>query len=333
MSYVADPDLAAFLNRLPKTETHLHIEGAAPYDLLQTLHPAPFLGAPACWDDDFRYDSFGHFATFFDQVIFRWYTSAERYHQACKLIFAKVQAQNVKYLETSICLMLLPRLGCSGPELMDAILSAAPLGLEVRVFAGICRDDYQGPMKPIIDDLVNWEKLAGIDLHGFETLPIDSWTPEVWARARAAGKFTKAHAGEFGGAGNVREVVERLGVNRVEHGVRAAEDPEVMKLLVDRDVTLDVCPISNVKLRVAPTMAQHPIRTLMAAGVRCTVNSDDPIAFGNTLNEDYTALVQDLNYTRRELVQVARNGFEIALLAPEQKRAYLTELDEMLAAL
>jgi adenosine deaminase len=93
--------------------------------------------------------------------------------------------------------------------------------------------------------------------------------------------------------------------------VRSIEDPAVVDLLVEKDVTLDVCPISNLKLQVdgVPTMAEHPIRRLFDAGVRCTINSDDPFMFGNTLSEEYYALATDLNFTNEELAQIAANGF------------------------
>ena len=105
----------------------------------------------------------------------------------------------------------------------------------------------------------------------------------VWARVRAAGKVTKCHAGEFDGAHRVREAITELGVTRIQHGVRAIEDPSVVALAAEQGVTFDVCPISNVRLQVFPSIAEHPIRRLGEAGVRCTVSTDDPLCFGNTV--------------------------------------------------
>jgi adenosine deaminase len=115
----------------------------------------------------------------------------------------------------------------------------------------------------------------------------------------------------------VRAVVERLGVRRVQHGVRAIEDPEVVALLVREGVTLDITPISNVKLQVVPSLREHPLRALLAAGVRCTVSTDDPLIFGNTLTDEYVGLATEAGFTRAELVQVARNGFLAGTMAED----------------
>jgi adenine deaminase len=118
-------------------------------------------------------------------------------------------------------------------------------------------------------------------------------------------------------------------VKRVQHGVQSVDDPAVVQLLRERDVTCDVCPISNVKLRVAPSMREHPIRRLFDAGVRCTISTDDPFSFGNTLSEEYAALAMDLGFTRRELVQIARNGFEVATMDAATRQAIFAELDRL----
>src|SRR5690606_39566956 len=89
------------------------------------------------------------------------------------------------------------------------------------------------------------------------------------------------------GPHRVREAIDQLGVTRIQHGVRAIEDPDVVALAIDRDVTFDVCPLSNVRLAVAPSLAEHPLRRLTDAGVRCTISTDDPLVFANTLNGEY----------------------------------------------
>jgi adenosine deaminase len=180
---------------------------------------------------------------------------------------------------------------------------------------GMCHNDYTGLGKKIIDDCIYWEKLTGIDLHGPEYWPLEPWTAKVWKSAADAGKFLKAHAGEFMPASFVKRCIEELGVRRIQHGVRCIEDPEVVALIKDLDVTLDVCPISNVKLQVEgiTKMSEHPIRELFDAGVRCTINSDDPFMFGNSLSEEYYALATDLNFTEKELEKIAQNGFDIAI--------------------
>ncbi len=320
---------AEFIQSLPKTETHLHIEGALPYELLRTLDPATYPENPYFYEPDFRFESFPKF----DEVLLGhalpWYVSAERYHEAAKAIFARHVAQNVRYVETSFHLPVAMFTNTPAAELIAAIRSAVPAGLEVRIFAGMLRTDYTGPMQAIIDDLVNLEDLAGVDLHGYEPVPTEAWTASVWQRLRDAGKVTKCHAGEFDGARRVREAIEQLGVTRVQHGIRAIEDPAVVALAAERGVTFDVCPISNVRLQVAPSLSAHPLRRLTEAGVRCTISTDDPLVFGNTLNGEYAALAAEAGYTRAELAQLARNGWAVASVDTATRDVALGEIDRL----
>lgn len=327
-----DADLALFLDRLPKTETHLHLEGAIPWKLLREFDAVRFGDEPVFFHPEFRYADFGHFNRVILDHAVAWFTSAENYARVARIVFAGLVKQNVKYLETSVHLGAIAHLPESGPEALAAIRAEIPAGLEVRIFLGMCRDDY-GRMGAKIEEALDWEGLDGIDLHGVETLPLEAWTDDVWRRAREKGKFTKAHAGEFGPAAHVREVVERLGVDRIEHGVRAADDPEVVAFLIDRGVTLDVCPVSNLKLQVAPSIQAHPIAQLHAAGVRCTVNSDDPFFFGTTLSNEYAVLAREGGFSRRELARLARNGFDIALLPEAARAQWRAEIDALIGEL
>ena len=120
-----------------------------------------------------------------------------------------------------------------------------------------------------------------------------------------------------------------LGVRRIQHGLSAIDDPATLELLRECGVTLDMTPISNVKLRAVASMRDHPIRRFMAAGVPCTISTDDPMVFGNSLNEEYAALAMDPGLSRRELAQIAANGFAVADLPADVKGAYLSRLREI----
>jgi adenosine deaminase len=322
----ATTDLADFIQRLPKTETHLHIEGALPYELLQRMDPARYVAQPASWADDYRFKSFDQFNDLILELLGPWYTSAARYHEAAAVVFRRLAEQGVRYVETSFHLPIVQFIHDRGDDILHAIIDAAPRELTVRVFAGMLRNGNHGPMPGVLTDALRWKWLAGFDLHGHETLPLEEWTADFWRRARNADKETKAHAGEFGGAENVRAAVELLGVRRVQHGVRAIEDPEVVDLLVREQVTLDITPISNVKLGVVPSLREHPLRRLLAAGVRCTVSTDDPLIFGNSLTAEYTGLALEGDFSPAELVQLARNGFLAGTMPEPVRAAALREL-------
>jgi adenosine deaminase len=325
-------DLLSFIQSLPKTETHLHVEGALPYELLHAWDPKRWPAAPAFRERGYRYANFPDFEKQLLDNAVPWFTTADRYYEAAKVMFAHLAAQNVHYVETSFHLPMVEFVKIPGPEIIAAIRSAAPRHLHVRVFTGMPRDIFGSAMSHLVDDLLGWEGLSGVDLHGDEAMPTHPATAAYWAKYRAAGLVTKCHAGEFGGAARVREAVEQLGVTRVQHGVRAIEDPAVVKLCAERGVTFDVCPISNVGLKVVPSLEAHPLRQLLAAGVRCTLSTDDPLCFANTVNEEYLAVSHALGFSRRELAQVARHGWEVALLPPEKKASYLAQLDALVAA-
>ena len=318
-----------FIHALPKTETHLHVEGALPYELLETWRPADYPPNPSFRARTYRYRSFPDFEKTLLDAALPWFTTPQRYYEACKAMFAKHIAQNVRYVETSFHLPVTKFIGVPGPEIIAAIRAAVPAGLEVRIFAGMLRTDLRGDLRPTINQLHQWDGLAGVDLHGFEQMRTEIETAEVWARVRAEGKVIKCHAGEFDGPERVREAIELLGVKRVQHGVRAIEDRAVVQLAVDQGVTFDICPISNVGLKVVPSMREHPIRRLMQAGVRCTVSTDDPLCFANSLVEEYTALALELSFTRAELAQVARNGWEVADVPAPMRDAAVAEITRL----
>ena len=329
MPYQPDPALRAFIQSLPKTETHLHLEGSLPIELCRRVDPVAFAEPPPYWADDFRFDGFAEFQEQFDRYFFKWYVSPEAYHESCRTIFRNLVEQNCVYLECSFHLGTAERTKASMRDIARAIHAARPPELELRLFLGMFRDHYDNPaLATVIEQAITWDEIAGVDLHGFETLAFQPWSVDVWARARANGKTLKAHAGEFSGPEDVWQAVEALGVHRVQHGLSALDDPGLMTVLCEQDVTLDMTPISNVKLRAVPSMREHPIRRFMQAGVRCTVSTDDPMVFGNSLNEEYAALAMDAGLSRAELVQIAGNGFAVADLPHDVKAIHLAKLAE-----
>ncbi len=329
MAYQPDSDLRDFIQSLPKTETHIHIEGSLPIELAQKIDPVRFAVTPPYWSDDYRFDGFGEFQDLFDNVFFRWYVSPETYYESCRTIFQNVVAQNCKYLECSFHLGTVERSTAPFREIARAIHAARPPELELRLFLGMFRDHYVEPFAPVVEQAITWDEIAGLDLHGFENPDFQPWSVDLWARARANGKITKAHAGEFSPAHDVRKAVLDLGVRRVQHGLSAAHDPATMDLLREHGVTLDLTPISNVKLQAVPSMREHPIRQFIDAGIPCTISTDDPMLFGNSLNEEYAALAMDTGLSRAELIQLAKNGFAVADLSSETKNNYLQQLTDL----
>lgn len=317
------------LLKMPKTEKHLHIEGALPFEMLQKLDSKKHAHSPYFWNDDFRFDSFSHFDTELLSMVLPWYDSPERYYQAAKEVFEGLLKKNVFYVETSFASGVLQFLGVDGKEVAEALHKACPDGLSLKVFLGMHHDGRPKNMEKVLEDALGWEYLDGIDLHGDETVKLEDWTAGYWKSARAAGKYTKAHAGEFCGADFVREVIERLGVKQIEHGVRSVEDKELLKYIVDNKIVLDVCPTSNVKLRVSESYKGHQIRELLSNGVLCTLNSDDPVIFGADTLDEYVNAMDKIGLSFEDCKRLAINGFKTSKLQEQDKTNFINRILSM----
>jgi adenosine deaminase len=151
----------------------------------------------------------------------------------------------------------------------------------------------------------------------------------VFAAAKAQGYLLVAHAGEEGPAEYVWEALDVLAVNRIDHGVRAEEDPMLLKRLIAEQMPLTVCPLSNLKLCVIPQMQQHNIARMLQQGVCVTVNSDDPAYFGGYVNDNFYAIKQALALESTQLKQLAINSFTASFLADAQKTAWINKIKRL----
>ena len=154
----------------------------------------------------------------------------------------------------------------------------------------------------------------------------------VLQAARDLGLKVVAHAGEEGPPAYVWEAIDLVKVDRIDHGNRALEDEALTARLVKDGVTLTVCPLSNLKLCGVPSLDVHPLKTMLALGLKATVNSDDPAYFGGYLLENYLATAQAVGLTRDEIVTLARNSFAGSFLSEAEKAARLAQIDAYVAA-
>ena len=174
-----------------------------------------------------------------------------------------------------------------------------------------------------------WGLVAGIDLQGDDRLGIDPEFVEFYGEAKRLGLRLKVHAGEMTRPEVVREAVEKLQAGHLSHGVRAVEDPALLRELSARGVWFHVCPTSNVLLGVARDYATHPIRRLLDAGCNVTLNSDDPLLFGVTITDEYLRAADKVGLSTRAIERLALNGFRASLL-PQSERAKLSDEIEQL---
>lgn len=171
------------------------------------------------------------------------------------------------------------------------------------------------------------DRIMALGLASMEVGFPPSLFERMFDEAREYGWKTVAHAGEEGPPEYIREALDVLKVDRIDHGVRAEEDPKLMRRLAEEQVPLTVCPLSNVYLKVFPRLAEHNIARLLRAGLLVTVNSDDPPYFGGYVNANYAACQQELGLSDSEIVQLAKNSFISSFTTEADKRASLEAVD------
>jgi len=177
------------------------------------------------------------------------------------------------------------------------------------------------------------DKFVGVGLDSSEMGHPPEKFERVFARARAAGLRLVAHAGEEGPPAYIRSALDVLHVERIDHGVRCVEDPELVARLAGERMPLTVCPLSNVKLCVFDALDQHNVPALLAAGLCVTINSDDPAYFGGYLNDNFVQLFESLpQLTARDAYTLLRNSLEASFVHDEDKALWIEELETVFAA-
>jgi len=171
------------------------------------------------------------------------------------------------------------------------------------------------------------DRIVGVGLDSSERGHPPRKFERVFARCRELGWRVVAHAGEEGPAAYIVEALDLLRAERIDHGVRCIEDPVLVERLAREQVPLTVCPLSNVKLRVFGDLRQHNLKQLLAAGLRVTLNSDDPAYFGGYVNDNFVAAEQALHLSRDELSRLARNSFLAAFIADADKKRFCADLE------
>jgi len=277
------------LATLHKAHLHLHLEGAMRPATLHELAGSAGIAVPPV-------RGFGSFAAFSGMYVAACavLSSPEAMARLTREVVEDAAADGAVWVEPAV---YLPhhneRLGPPA-ETLEIILgaaSAAARACDIGVGVVVAADRTLDPADAVEQARVA-AAYAGRGVVGFGLANDETGNPpepfaEAFAIARAAGLLSVPHAGELDGPASVAGALDALGADRVQHGVRAIEDPELVRRLADSPVCLDVCPTSNVMLAVVPEMAAHPLPALLAAGVRCSLNADDPLLFGPNLLEEY----------------------------------------------
>jgi adenosine deaminase len=177
------------------------------------------------------------------------------------------------------------------------------------------------------------DKIHAVGLDSSEAGHPPSKFVSVFDRARAEGFLTVAHAGEEGPPAYIREALDLLKVERIDHGVRCLEDQALVQRLVEEQMPLTVCPLSNVKLGVFETLGQHNLKQLLQLGLCATINSDDPAYFGGYIGENFLRTQHALNLNDADIHALARNAFTASFLSEADKQRHIAEVDRAMISL
>ncbi|MCF6781544.1 adenosine deaminase [Stutzerimonas stutzeri] len=312
-----------WLNNLPKAELHLHLEGSLEPELLFSLAERNKIALP--WDNVDALRSayaFGNLQEFLDL----YYRGADvlrteqDFYDLTWAYLQKCEEQNVVHTEPFYDPQTHTDRGIPFEVALRGISDALAdgrelLGISSGLILSFLRHlPEEQAFKTLEQAMPYRDAFFAVGLDSSEVGHPPSKFERVFAKARAEGFLAVAHAGEEGPPEYIWEALDLLKVSRIDHGVRAAEDPRLIARLIEEQIPLTVCPLSNTKLRVFDDMSQHNILQLLEQGVKVTVNSDDPAYFGGYVTENFMALHESLGMTEEQARRLAQNSLDARLV-------------------
>lgn len=330
--------MSEFLKALPKAELHLHIEGSLEPELMFALAKRNGVELPFATVDEVRaaYD-FTDLQSFLDLYYqgMAVLQTPEDFYDLAMDYFRRAVADGVVHVELSFDPQghLIRDIPLSVPfeGLTRAMREAEEtLGLSTALIMSFLRDrSPEEALSVLMAAAPYYHLLSAVGLDSAERDHPPSLFQGVFEKAKALGLPRLAHAGEEGPASYVHEALTLLDVCRIDHGVRCLEDPAVVEELRIRRTPLTVCPLSNVRLKVVETMAEHPLPKLVEAGLVVTINSDDPAYFGGGMLANFTACQNAFGWSNELFKTLARNALEAAFMTEERRAELLARLDTL----
>jgi len=334
---VNPPKLPASIAALPKAELHLHLEGSIRPAMAQAL--AKRCGVEISTEEVLRRYTYRDFTEFIET--FKWVTSYLRKPEDFGFLAADVceqlLLQNVVYTEFTLSVGIMLLRGQDPQRNFEAMLAATQpfeaRGLRVNwIFDAVRQFGPEAAM-----DVVGWAhkckspRIVAFGIGGDElSLPTKAFEA-VYRRVGEYGMHRLIHAGEIGGPEKIREAVEMLGAERIGHGIGAIHDESLMDMLKERGITLEICPVSNLRTGAleiqrgkGATLSSHPFPQLVRRGIPVVLSTDDPAMFHTTLLEEYQH-VYAMGVKEKELKRVIAQGFQSAFLSAEEKSSYLKQ--------
>ena len=325
-----------FIDKMPKAELHLHIEGSFEPELMFEIAKRNGIKLPYKDIDVLKQAyNFNNLQEFLDI----YYAGAgvliteQDFYDLTWAYLQKIHRQNVVHTEIFFDPQTHTDRGIAFDTVINGIHNALIDGQErfgissVLIMSFLRHLDETSAFKTLQSGLMHKDKIKAVGLDSSEVGNPPSKFKKVFDAARQEGFLTVAHAGEEGPSSFVYEALDLLKVSRIDHGNRSLEDPKLVDKLVALQMPLTVCPLSNYKLKVVEDMRTHPLKKMLQLGLKATVNSDDPAYFGGYMNENFKAVTEALDFSKDDLIQLSKNAFEASFINEDLKQKYLSLLD------
>ncbi|MSQ76534.1 MAG: adenosine deaminase [Rhodoferax sp.] len=330
--------LPELLQRMPKAELHMHIEGSLEPELIFAMAQRNKVALPyrsvQALRDAYVFDNLQSFLDIYHAGTLVLKTEQDFYDMACAYL-ARAQADNVLHAELFFDTQTHTGHGLSAEVVINGLHRActdAPdrFGMTASLILCFLRHLSEAEAFECLEQALPLrDKILGIGLASSEVGHPPEKFARVFARARALGFRLVAHAGEEGPPAYIWSALDVLKVERIDHGVQAIHDAALMQRLAQDRIPLTVCPLSNLKLCVYPSLAQHSLHRMLEAGIVATVNSDDPAYFGGYLNENFSQTFAALPLSAVHAYQLARNSFEASFIGAPERSAHVARLDAL----
>ncbi|MEU9010809.1 adenosine deaminase [Streptomyces sp. NPDC048479] len=314
---------------LPKAELHLHIEGTLEPELAFALAARNSVVLPYKDTEELRraylFQDLQSFLDLYYGLMSVLHTEDD-FAELADAYLARAAGQGVRHAEIFFDPQAHTARGVPIGTVIDGLARALDRseerhGVSTRLIMCFLRDESAESAMATLDAAKPYlHRIAGVGLDSAEAGHPPSKFREVYEAADALGLRKVAHAGEEGPPAYIREALDVLGVERIDHGLRCMEDPELVERLVRERVPLTLCPLSNVRLRAVDVLEEHPLGRMMDAGLLCTVNSDDPAYFGGYVGDTFHAVHEALGLTEEQLRELARNSFLASFLDDDEER-------------
>ncbi|EOC1766273.1 adenosine deaminase [Vibrio fluvialis] len=329
-----------FIQQLPKVELHLHIEGSLEPELMFDLAQRNQIAIPFSSPDEVRAAyQFSNLQSFLD-IYYQGANVLIHEQDFFDLTWAyllRCQQDNVMHTEIFFDPQTHTARGIAFETVINGITQALEkgqqeLGISSQLIMCFLRHLSEADAMLTLQQALPYkDKIVGVGLDSSEQGHPPEKFLQVFRQAREAGFIAVAHAGEEGPALNIRNAIDLLGVQRVDHGVRCVEDAALVQELKQTRMPLTVCPLSNLKLKVFTEMEQHNIVDLLRQGLCVTINSDDPAYFGGYMTDNFMAVANAHPMSHQELAQFTLNAIEASFISAEDKARMSAKVHEVLA--